>query len=198
MKRQVLKQLIPIVSVTLLTAVLPIKAVAQEQGEDYLATFGVFGSIGLGGYWGDESFSGNGASFGGSFAAFPLGLLGFEAGIDGGSHKREFSSGVSREGSTLHVFGDATVRFTTSRLQPYITGGVGWLKSSTSRFEPGFKRLDSEDDSLALNLAVGLLWFVSSRWSIRPEFRAVNSASDAVIQRYYRASLGVGYHFGGR
>ena len=182
----------------LLALVLPSQAAAQEQERPYQSTFGVFGSIGLGGYWSDESFNGNGVSFGGAAAAFPLTWLGLEVGVDGGSHGREYTSGGRWEGSTLHLYGDVIIRFTTSRLQPYLAGGVGWLSSSTSRFVPGFKRLDGYDDSLAFNLALGALWFVATRWSLRPELRWVNSASDAVIQRYYRASVGVGYHFGGR
>lgn len=179
-----------------LMAAIPIQSAAQQPDTDPI--FGVFGSIGLGGYWGDESFRGNGASFGGSFDAFPLGLLGFEAGVDGGSHTRQVSSGVSWKGSTLHVYGDLVLRFTHTRLQPYLAGGIGYLRSSTNRSEPAGQEFEADDNSAAFNLALGLLWFMAPRWSVRPELRWVNSASDAVIQRYYRASIGVGYHFGGR
>lgn len=153
---------------------------------------GLFGSLGLGGYWSDESFNGNGANLGAAIDVFPLSWLGLEAGVDGGNHARDYEG---RAGKTRHLYADLILRFTRSRFQPYLVGGVGWLHSVTNRWYTSAWLIVSEEDSLAVNLGLGALYNVGRRWLIRPELRLVGASGDAAIKRYFRLSLGIGYYF---
>jgi hypothetical protein len=174
---------------------LPVSLDAQEYGR----TVSVHGGLGLGGFWSDESFNGNGLSFGGAVAVFPTSVLGFEVGVDGGAHSRDFDSGVRIEGTAAYFSGNVLIRFSRSRVQPYLIGGVGLLQSSTDRIDLSGEPLDltgeSGEDTVMGNVGVGLFLFASPRVSVRPEFRVVAYDDSSPVTFYYRASVARGYHF---
>jgi opacity protein-like surface antigen len=176
-------------------AALPAPVEAQAYGR----AVSVHGSLALGGYWSDESFNGNGLSFGGALDFFPTSVLGFELAVDGGTHSRDFESGVRIEGSTTYFSGNVLLRFSRYRVQPYLVGGVGLLHSSTDRIDPSGERFDlpgePDEDTAMGNVGVGFFLFTSSRVSVRPEFRVVAYDDSSPVTFYYRASVALGYHF---
>ncbi len=170
-------------------------SVSPARSQDYGSKLEVFGSLGWAGYWGDESFRGNGLNFGGGVGYFPLSRLGIELQVDGGKHARSFTGGVHFEGSSTYVSGSVIYRFSESRSQFYVLVGGGLLrKTETSRF-PGNppEIFRSEASSFALNSGAGLKIFLSPRLSIGPEFRIVLGGGGGV-KWYYRASVRMGYH----
>lgn len=169
------------------------------QGQDYGRAVSVHGSLGFGGYWSDESFNGNGLSFGGALDFFPTSILGFEFAVDGGTHSRDFGTGVRIQGSTAYFSGNALLRFSRSRVQPYLVGGIGLLHSSAERIDPSGERFDlqiePDENSVMWNVGVGLFLFASPKVSVRPEFKVVAYDDSSPVTYYYRASVALGYHF---
>lgn len=163
-------------------------------GQSYGSAVSVHGGLGLGGYWADENFQGNGVSFGGALDVFPASVVGFELAVDGGEHSRAVSS-VEFEGSVLHVSVGVLVRFTRSRIQPYVIGGGGLLHARTVRRDLDGGSFESEGDALMGNLGVGAFLFPSRRVSLRPEVRLVGYDASSPVTFHYRAWVGVGYHF---
>lgn len=183
-------------SATAFAGMLVIAGIASPLlAQEYGGTVSVHGSLALGGYWSDESFNGNGVSFGGAVDVFPTSLVGFEVEVDGGHHSRDFTSGVGIDGSTVHFSGNVIIRFARARVQPYLVGGAGLLHSSTTFAGPAGEPSESSDEALMGNLGVGLFLFLSPRVSVRPEFRLVGYDDSSPVTHYYRASLGVGYHW---
>lgn len=165
------------------------------RAQTYGGTVSVHGSLALAGYWSDEDFRGNGVSVGGAVDFFPTSVLGLELGVDGGDHSRSFADGVEFDGNAIHVSGSALLRFSRSRVQPYVIGGAGLVHARTARTEPGGEEFESEGDALMGNLGLGAFLFVRPRVSVRPELRVVGYDASAPLTLYYRASFGIGYHF---
>lgn len=170
-------------------------SVSPLRAQTYGGAVSVHGSLALAGYWSDEDFRGNGASFGGAVDFFPTSVLGLELGVDGGEHSRSFAGGVAFDGRAIHVSGNVLLRFSRSRIQPYVIGGAGLLHARTVRTEPGGDEFESEDDALMGNIGVGAFLFANPRVSVRPELRVVGYDAGAPLSLYYRASFGIGYHF---
>jgi len=164
------------------------------SAQPYGSAVSLHGSLGLARYWSDESFHGNGASFAGALQVFPTSLLGFELGVDGGEHSRSLESGVTFDGSAVHVSGNVLIRFARARLQPYLIGGVGVLHAGTVRTEPGEESFESNGVDSMANLGLGAFFFIDRHVSLRPEVRIVGYDDSAPLTHYYRVSVGLGYH----
>ncbi|MEO8096948.1 MAG: outer membrane beta-barrel protein [Acidobacteriota bacterium] len=70
------------------------------------------------------------------------------------------------------------------RVIPYITGGVGWLRSTYGQFRPTF----SSNEGF-LQIGTGVKTYISDRWYVAPEFRVG-------FEFHFRASAAIGYTFG--
>jgi opacity protein-like surface antigen len=94
--------------------------------------------------------------------------------------------GSAREGTTAAtIFSvDARYEFTRARVRPYVTGGVGALRSSgfsptlyISEQRAVFSEQEWSDTGLAFNVGGGVRIRLGERLSIRPELRVYNGVA---------------------
>ncbi len=80
--------------------------------------------------------------------------------------------------------------FAQSRVNPFITGGLGWLKSDIDN--------SIESNDLDVNAGLGLRVFLSSALAVRLDARYVYAEVQSLRQHNYEGALGLSYLFGGQ
>jgi opacity protein-like surface antigen len=178
------------VAAALALVLCPLMSVA----EDYSYRGRVFGGVGGGRFYDDEGSLGRGVTYRAGAEWRPLTRLGIEAELLGIHHTRHDYFQV--RGNGLSISANALFYFSRSKVQPYVLGGIGMLKTDYRYSWPGtangeFHRSETEP---ALNLGAGIRFFINRRWSLDPQIRtAVSSPSYYAIVNYFSMSLG--YHW---
>ena len=168
----------------------PLKSFA----EDYSYRGSVFGGAGIGRFYDDEGSLGRGVTYRAGAEWRPLSRLGVEAELLGIHHSRNDAFQV--RGNGLSLSANARFYFSRSKVQPYVLGGSGLLRTDYRYSWPGtvngeFRRSKTEP---ALSLGAGIRFFINRRWSLDPQIRtAVSSPSYYAIVNYFSMSLG--YHW---
>lgn len=145
------------------------------------------------GYVGGVS-DGGGTTFGGA-VHFPLAsrlVLSTEAGyLTGGEDFSGFGVDVD-----LHAISvDANVHYQfplsgNAKFTPYVLGGIGYLRVSSSVSVGGFDA-GASSSTTGLNIGGGGLWHMNAKWSLRPEVKILVADGSNV-----RFSVGFGYRLG--
>ena len=125
------------------------------------------------GYVGGVS-DGGGTTFGGGMH-IPLAsrlVLAAEAGyLTGG---QDFSGfGVDVDVHAISVDANVHYQFPLAgnrRLIPYVLGGIGYFRASSSESGAGFS-VDASASTTGLNIGGGALWNVGAKWAVRPELK---------------------------
>ncbi len=115
--------------------------------------------------------------------------------------------GSARNGVTKAAVAsiNALYYFGRSRVQPYVTGGVGALMSESvtsilyvQGTKAYFEEQQYRDTGLAFNFGGGLGIRLGGGFRLRPELRVYNAAARSRANlSLLRASIGIGYEFGG-
>jgi len=174
----------------------------------------VFGTVGWGRFWhGDDSLgSGIELGVGAGFRPFQGKLrgLGFEVRVNQLHHDVQTSATHSTDGKALALLGNALYHFGTSKIQPYVMGGIGILKADYTRtgysdwYDGGPDGEHHEEywtervnaSKMAINLGVGLKAAIRPNLSIRPELTLIDTTPGSGYNwGSLRVSLGVGYHW---
>ena len=113
--------------------------------------------------------------------------------------------GTARTGLDSFSVGSANVRyyFSESRVQPYVSGGLGaaWSKEFVSNSFPTDTEVTLTEDvrnraGFSWNIGAGARVFVASRISVRPEIRLYDAT---ILSRQnltlFRLSMGLGFHW---
>lgn len=146
-------------------------------------------------------------SYGASIAWMGAGVIGFEA--DFGYSPNFF--GVSGSSNNVNFFGDGNVTTLMGNLvvgapigpvRPYVSGGLGLLKTSVDDAGDFFK---DGDNNLGFDVGAGVMGFFTHNIGIRGDvrlFRAINNNSDDNTVdvslssfKFWRATVGVTFKF---
>lgn len=161
-------------------------------GQDY--SFRAYGGAGIGRYYEDEGSLGTAVSYRGGVEWRPWHRIGLEAEISGIHHSRDDRFHV--RGNALSASGSALLYFSSSRVQPYIFGGLGFLRSDYDYGWPdiGLGNFHRRADELAVHFGGGAQFFINRRWSLDPEVRiAVSQPSWYGFVNYF--SMSASYHW---
>ncbi len=93
--------------------------------------------------------------------------------------------------------------FSVSRVQPYVVGGIGVLRTERadslsvgSGTRATISQIERRDNGLSISFGAGLKVFVTHKISLRPEFRLYTSSIRSRENlNLLRASIGFGYHW---
>ena len=156
----------------------------QDSSSRRIPRIEAFGSFGRGTLWGGSISDGSGLEFQGGVRYQPYAdgrRRRLEVGVRLArlEHDRQYSSQFwahSVSGSVVTAFSEVSYRFTDSRLQPFVSGGVGvvWANhvhndtylSDSTHWSYRIKGAD-----LGFSFGAGLRVGVTKRWSIFPEYR---------------------------
>ncbi len=191
-------------------------AFAQATGDEPAIRFGVFGSVANGRVFriGDNPLD-SGVNVGAGFGVRHRSGLGVEfeynqtlglspspaaCGVAGVVCEGSASNGVSAANiASVNAF----YQFGRSRVQPYVTGGIGALMSNTVSSilyvrdtTAIFEEQRYRDTGVAVNFGGGIRFRLSRSLYFRPEIRMYNAVirSRANLS-LFRASVGFGYEF---
>ncbi|MCI0489223.1 MAG: outer membrane beta-barrel protein [Blastocatellia bacterium] len=170
------------VKAILLSIIFLLPAAVMAQDTDSRGE--VFINVGRGVIFDDEGFLGSGTSIGGGIGFRLISKLGIEGEVKRIPHFREFPSGVQLRGTAVFININAIYHFSDSRIQPYVTGGAGFLhyrNKSRSPFPDEPFRGEPTSNSFAFNMGAGLKGFLTDRVSVRPEFKLLNSNDVTVV-----------------
>ena len=160
---------------------------AQEGSLPY--RWEVFGTAGLAGIWSDESHLGNGFDYGGGVGLRLSRRFGLEFQAERATVSKSFASGVEFEGENSAVSGTVHICFPVGRFEPYVFGGLGYASlEETSTFTEEAETYHSTTNVSRLEFGGGIRIFLSSNWSMRPEFRMA-------LLNEVRGTVSVGYHW---
>jgi opacity protein-like surface antigen len=164
-------------------------AAPEHKGE-------IFGVIGVSGIHDDESYLGSGFDYGVGVGLRASRRLGFEFEVDRTSFSRDFSSGLSFEGSEIVYAGNVQLYFPLTNTEPYIFGGAGvahFEQTNRFPFDGSTEVSEFTDDLFTFQFGGGVIFYVSPRISLRPEFRW--TWNDISFINQIRGSVAVGYHW---
>jgi opacity protein-like surface antigen len=145
---------------------------------------------------GDEGSLGSGAHvFGG--AGFRLARrLAVEADVMRAAHERDIAGGPL-EGTATAVFGSVAYHFLEGPTQVFVMGSAGLLRSETTHTFPVAgtpTTVSSDNTDFAWGGGGGVKFFVTPRFSLRPQVRLLFSEATGVLG-LLAASIGIGYHW---
>jgi opacity protein-like surface antigen len=112
------------------------------------------------------------------------------------SHERNIAGGPL-EGTATGVFAGVGYHFAEGRTQPFVTGSLGLLHSSSTHTFPFAGRMttfESDDNNVAWGVGAGVKVFPAARLSLRPQFRILFSEATGVMG-LATGSVAVGYHW---
>jgi opacity protein-like surface antigen len=162
----------------------------------------VFGSLGGGKAYEDEGLRGNGLTIGGGVGYRLTPRVGIEAQINGMSYERNFSSGVRFEGTVVLTTANLLYHFSTSRVQPYVFGGIGHsYDRRDSQFPGDSLPFKGTAQGFAINFGAGVKIFLNKKYSLRPEWAFGGGTNEGVGTGFEqsialgRASVAFTYHF---
>lgn len=160
----------------------------------------VFGSIGGGKAYDDEGSIGKGLDIGGGVAFRLTPKFAIEAEVNRMEYERNFSSGVRFAGNAVFTTANLLYHFSTSKAQPYVIGGVGFVHhENRSRFPEDGILPKRTTNGFAQNFGAGVKLFVNEKFSIRPEVRVFlgDTAGSGVEPPFSvgRASVAFTYHW---
>jgi opacity protein-like surface antigen len=137
---------------------------------------------------------GGGTTFGGGMQ-FPVASrwrLAAEFGyLTGGQNFSGFGVDVDSHALTADVNAHFLFPLANGRFTPYVLGGVGYLRASTSVSAGGFAA-DASASTTGLNIGGGTTWNAGRRWAVRPELKVLVADGSNI-----RFSAAVAYGFGG-
>lgn len=156
----------------------------------------VFGSLGGGKAYEDEGLRGNGLTIGGGVGYRLTPRVGIEAQVNGMHYRRDFRSGVRFEGTVVLTTANLLYHFSTSRVQPYVFGGIGHSYDRRNSQFPGAPFLPQQTaNGYAINFGVGVKIFLNKKYSLRPEWAFGGGTSFEQSIALGRASLAFTYHW---
>ena len=154
----------------------------------------VFGGVGIGRFFDDEGSLGQGATYRAGAEWRPLSRLGVQGELLGIHHTRRDHFQV--DGDSAGFSGNAVLYFSRSRLQPYILGGLGVLKTSYTYGWPdaSLERYSVSRTELSMNFGGGVLLFLNRHWSLDPQVRIlVSTPSGYSLANFF--SMSASYHW---
>ena len=188
---------IKLVVIAAVVFLMPLLSIAQENRTKWE----VFGTAGYGRAYDDEGNIGSGLDLGGGFGYRITPKVGVEGSFNWFSHTREFGgSPVRFEGTAVSGAANVVYHFSESKVQPFVTGGIGALQHedrSTGLGQVGPPRTKS---GFSYNFGGGVKIFLTKRVALRPEGRVLisNLGSGPGIEppfSTFRGSVGIGYHW---
>ena len=172
----------------------------------------VAASLSLGSFWGDESRLGWGPILGVAVRYQPWERWGFEFDTRRYTYKRRFpTSGVVFAGEGVAFTGGVTYHLRTSGPRPFVSGGIGILRSkresrypidaplSSLQFPRGAPPIIGEEvfhstgTDAGLSVGGGVDVPLGSRWLLRPEVRTLFGAGSVLSPLDLGASLALGW-----
>ena len=171
-------------------------ASAQAMAQGSANRGELFAGGGVSRVGGDEGSLGSGAYvFGG--AGFRLApRLSIEVDAMRAAHERDIAGGPL-EGTATGVFGSVAYHFLEGPTQIFFMGSAGVLRSQTTHtfpFAGTTPTFTSDATSFAWGGGGGVKFFVTTRFSLRPQVRVVFSEATGV-SGLLAASIGIGYHW---
>jgi opacity protein-like surface antigen len=146
-------------------------------GQDYRYSGEVYGGAGCGKFYDDEGSLGTGPTYRAGAGWRLTRHLGIQGELVGIHHARRDNFRV--QGNAWSAFGNVLYYFSTSKVQPYVLGGLGAL-NTTYHFSfpqvPGLPENSVSRTDLAIALGAGARVFLSRRWSLDPQFRLAGSS----------------------
>jgi opacity protein-like surface antigen len=160
----------------------------------------VFGSLGGGKVYDDEGSLGKGFDIGGGVGFRLTPKVGIEGQVNRIDYERNFASGVRFAGTAVFTTANLLYHFSTSKVQPYVVGGVGFMHhENRSRFPENEVLPKRTANSFATSFGGGVKIFLNQKFSVRPEVRVFlgDTAGSGVEPPFSlgRASLGFTYHW---
>jgi len=107
-----------------------------------------------------------------------------------GSYNYGYASGIDYSSRGLEFGGNLHYLFPMKSITPYVLGGVGVLRYSSSVSIPGFK-VAAAATTAGVNIGGGIRWQAGKNWGVRPELKYLIGNNS-----YSRFSVGVYYQFG--
>ena len=193
-----------LLGVAVVVALFPTDAVAQQRH----SRLTVAGSLATGAFWSDESRLGQGVLFGGAVRFQPWTRWGFEIDVRRYTYERRFASHVVFAGEGVELTGNVTHYFRTSGPRPFISGGVGVLRSEretrfpvlaelsvSTRHPPviGEEVFHTTSTDAGLSVSGGVDVPLGNRWSLRPEARLLVGAGSLLSALDLGGSLAYGW-----
>ena len=205
-------------SLALIPSIAPAQQSVDRQNEKWNYQGEVFASIGWGRLWHGDDSLGGGLDLGGGFGLRPfsgrLQGLGFELQFSRLHHEAQHTATHSTSGNALTVTGNILYHFGSSRVQPYVAGGIGALRADHVRegYSEWYTGDPDDPDSwtyhveywsyrvkgtkMAIKIGGGLKAAITPRMSIRPELCIL----DTTIGRGYNWSslklfVALSYHW---
>jgi opacity protein-like surface antigen len=160
----------------------------------------VFGSLGGAKAYDDEGSIGKGLDIAGGVGFRLTPKVGIEAQVNHFDYERNFASGVRFAGTAVFTTANLLYHFSTSKAQPYVVGGVGFVHHENRTRFPGIEFPgERTTNGFASNFGAGVKIFLNQKISIRPEFRVFigDTAGSGVEPPFSvgRASVAVAYHW---
>jgi opacity protein-like surface antigen len=188
---------IKLVVIAAVVFLMPVLSMAQDNGMKWE----VFGTAGYGKAYDDEGNIGSGLDLGGGFGYRITPKLGIEGTVNWFKHSREFGppNPVRFEGTAISGAANLVYHFSESKVQPFVTGGVGGLRHEDTSSGFGLFFPPRSASGFAYNFGGGVKIFVSRHVSLRPEGRILvaNLGSGGIEPPFsqFRFSMGIGYHW---
>lgn len=145
---------------------------------------------------GDEGSLGSGAYVFGGAGYRVLPKVSVEADVMRARHERDIAGGPL-EGTATGVFGSMAYYFSEGTTQAFVMGSAGLLRSETTHTFPfnGMPTTFTSDTTdFAWGGGGGVSFFLTARFSLRPQVRVVFSEATGVMG-LIAASIGIGYHW---
>ena len=193
-----------LVGFAVVVALVPTHAVAEPRPHRLT----VAGTLAGGSFWSDESRLGGGAIVGGAVRVQPWSRWGLEVNVRRSTYERRFVSSVVFAGEGVELTGTVVYYFRAAGLRPFISGGIGVLRSAretrfpilaelvvSARRPPiiGEEVLRVTDTNAGLSVSGGIDVPLGNRWSLRPEVRLLVGADSLLSALDLGGSLAYGW-----
>lgn len=181
---------------TLLLPMFVLLASVQAAAQVTATRGEVFAGAGVARVGGDEGSRGSGPVVVGGVGFRIATRTSVEVDAMRAGHERDIAGGPL-EGTATGVFGNVAHHFSEGRMQVFVMGSAGFLRSETTHTFPfggtptTFK---TEATDFAWGGGGGVKIFLTPRFSLRPQFRLVFSEATGVMG-LAAASIGAGYHW---
>jgi opacity protein-like surface antigen len=171
----------------------------------------VYGWAGYARFYHGDSYWGRGLELGGSAGVRPfsgaLRRFGFEAEFLRSNHFVRTSPDHSKQGSATTIGANALFHFGSGRVQPYLLGGLGWMKADfdirgvSEWFDPSGHHLERtisfvDTPHYFVNVGAGIKAAIGRGFTVRPEVRLLSTTPGKGANfDSLRLSIGLGYSF---
>jgi opacity protein-like surface antigen len=168
--------------------------------QNYTPRGEIFGSVGGGKAYDDEGSIGKGVDFGGGIGYRLTPRFGIEGQVNRISYNRDLPLSARFEGTAVFTTANVLYHFTTSKAQPYVIGGLGFVHhENRARFAEESTTFIRSTNGIATNFGAGVKIFLSKKFSLRPEFRVfiADTKGSGVEPPFsvWRGSIGFSYHW---